>query len=89
MKFLGFSKIWRRFLENNFLQKKKKILGEIFLREISFQILEKIQDFIFIFPCVLAGCFFIFSKVFSFSPKVFSIFNKVSVFIKKSIFLSD
>ena len=47
MKFLGFSKIWRQDSKIFLQEKKKKFLGEIFLREISFQILEKIQDFIF------------------------------------------
>ena len=47
-------------------RKKKKFLGEIFLREISFQILEKIQDFIFvifIFPWVLTEIFFLLEKI--------------------------
>ena len=66
MKFLGFSKIWRQDSKIFLQEKKKKFLGEIFLREISFQILEKIQDFIFIifiFPWVLAEIFFLLEKI--------------------------
>ena len=47
MKFLGFSKIWRQDSKIFLQEKKKKFLGEIFLREISFQILEKNTRFHF------------------------------------------
>ena len=49
MKFLGFSKSGDK-IQKYISPKKKNFSLEIFLRENFLQILEKIQDFIFVIP---------------------------------------
>ena len=88
MKFLGFSKIWRRFLENNFFKKKKKIFEMKYILRISSPDFGKPQKFhlsVFVSTGFGRNDFHLLPRLELFFPQE----RKVISFQKKSVFLSD
>ena len=87
MKFLGFSKIWRRFLENNFFQKKKNFEMKYILRISSpdFGKPQKFHDFVFVSTGFGRNDFHLLPRLELFLSQE----RKVISFQKKSVFLSD
>ena len=88
MKFLGFSKIWRQDSKIFLQEKKKKILGEIFLREIFFPDFGENTRFHFRhfhFPLSLGRNLFPPGK--DFDKIWFTIWNFIFSLFKKHFFL--